>query len=521
MSATTTASTQQNPEIIVDIFGPIIDISNMPFFRELPSSTRHLDVEYIRAMLQQKYPSFDNWTAEKIFEKISEALNSAKIKKQLIDRDVLKLLCNAKKRGITIKIKNDVDETSSEAKKMVSDACTAIKDYSKYLYKCDEKFSPLIENDFDFTINDINVFLTSKQNDGTYRVVFDEGVTLDTLADNKNNFEWISIINDKEYMQKLTNAIIQGQRIRNIDNVITGLTRSDQINLANYAIMNNKPFYVFDEDIRTELNNNILHIKNLLTTRMDKEKPICIFLAGAPGTGKSYFVDNFADHIEAHVISRTSLSGVAEEHFTNAITKHVHDAFNEATCNKNHVAFLDEVDTESASLAFRFLMNPMTGTNVNAEGCAERRQVNNLVWIFAGSAYSTPEEFIAGFSKDRKVTDFFDRVHFNLVLPTVDTPGQAILAFIISLKKSNPTGHIKIEKRVLHLFGRTAWKSVRQISTICRIVQSTTDFDWNNIKLENFENVNSLSEFIKAREEITKNYSRMTDLITVIDEETT
>ena len=149
-------------------------------------------------------------------------------------------------------------------------------------------------------------------------------------------------------------------------------------------------------------------------------------------------------------------------------------------------------------------MDAMTGDATDSRGVRKIDKTNKLVWIFAGSAGLNRDEFIADFyDEDKKVADFFDRIHFDMILPTVQRPGQAILAFLSSLLSDdicsrNKDEGISVTKSVLYLFGQTVWKSARQIKTISRIACAKADFSRSNISLENFDEINISTEFTQS-----------------------
>jgi hypothetical protein len=246
-------------------------------------------------------------------------------------------------------------------------------------------------------------------------------------------------------------------------------------------------------------------------------------LAGAPGTGKSFFVNLFSEYIEAKQLFPTaSLSGVSENKFADAIREHINNVYSNSlyiNAEKPRIAFLDEVDTKGGVLAFRFLMDAMTGSLTNDKGEFERNETERLVWIFAGSAALNKDKFILDFQRDdRKVPDFFDRIHFNLELPTVDEPGQAVLTFLSTLKQyivsdSKSLSNVHVSKYILQLFGLTTWKSARQINTVCRIVYAKAGFtdDKIELKLGDFEDVANkmavIPEFKETYIAICKSFS--------------
>ncbi|OCA02731.1 hypothetical protein AC781_08825 [Akkermansia glycaniphila] len=159
-------------------------------------------------------------------------------------------------------------------------------------------------------------------------------------------------------------------------------------------------------------------------------------------------------------------------------------------------------------------MDAMTGTRMDEYGMEKDLKLKsctsrNLIWIFAGSGGADREEFIKCFKCDElKVADFFDRIHFDIKLPSADHPGQVILTFLSSLKRliaPNKELIIKISIKVLYLFAQTRWKSSRQIMTICRVIFSKK-YNANKNKFElNFEDFKDMDvspEFEKIYKEL-------------------
>lgn len=229
---------------------------------------------------------------------------------------------------------------------------------------------------------------------------------------------------------------------------------------------------------------------------------------GKPGSGKSFFVEQFTKFIgAAHNFPSTSLSGVSAEEFCEAIELHVEQVYNTKHLDNENlsVAFLDEVDTKGGGhYAFRFLMDAMTGIRTDRHGVAmntfKSGSLENLVWFFAGSGGVTRKEFVKNFRKEeRKVTDFFDRIHFDLDLPSLDDPGQAILTLLNSIKTCWQQGAegrypLSISGSVLLLFGCIKWRSARQIMTVCRIASTNTE-STETVTLGAFATIYAPNEF--------------------------
>jgi hypothetical protein len=193
--------------------------------------------------------------------------------------------------------------------------------------------------------------------------------------------------------------------------------------------------------------------------------------------------------------------------------------FNREASDQIAVAFLDEIDTipKTHHAAFRLLMDAMTGSRTTDLGLSMKGsksgKVSGLVWFFAGSAGRNREEFTRRLRKiDRKVDDFFDRIHFHLDLPGADHAGQAIVQALASIHKYDQSRNQAIavvqpkveliEKNALLLLGATPWSSVRQLDTICRLAIGQLGSSESSLLLKHFEGVGTIEPFHKMWREV-------------------
>jgi len=535
----TTPGVIKDTQIIVDLTGPIIDISQISDYHGIPA-VRYLNENEIAGIMNRRYPSGKGWSGKDIIDRIIEIMDS-KSKISILDKEVVELLCFAKIFA-DIKIISSVPDPVFFVK-----ARSLITTYSQYIVKRNYKeiqgsaCVAIDDNDFLLIGKGINEngekrtheslqqyldFLHMKDN-AKYRIVYDDDVDINILSKDTNNEivkEWISGFQDKNHVSKLKHEIEKRARISQVSTDVGNLLcGGKKVNLSKYSINDDKKFnfYVFDDKVLKNLKVSIEDIKNIVSNNSDSkgEKPLCVFVAGAPGTGKTYFVKKFAAFVEADdTYPMASLSGVTDLAFENAVREHIKSVYSSGhnRGNKPHIAFLDEVDTKGGVLAFRLLMDAMTGDEVDENGICTRNKTYKLVWFFAGSIGKKRADFISHFEKDeKKVTDFFDRIHFDLELPTVDKPGQAILTFLSALDPK-PLKKIKITKGVLHLFGRTLWKSARQIKTVCRVATAKCGFDWNNINLKCFEGISVSREFEESYMDIVEEKKAEKDLASLI-----
>jgi hypothetical protein len=516
--STTVNSTMKDTEIIVDLIGPIIDISKITVFSDIERVRYLHENEIVDTLNNRRLGGGLPWSTKLIFEHIIDVLGK-KSRVSILDKQVVKLLLKAKTFADVKIISGVPSDKLFEATKEL------VVDYSEFI--CldlnkkeeidvgDRNFSSFKEENFKHfhNVEEKRAYLNEK---GKHRIIFDDEIDIKILTEAiKNGLtqEWISGISDDDCLEKLTKIIENRQLMAMVDEDISNLIKdNNKILIENYAVKANFNFYVFDANALKKLRNYIDSIQGIIKSEDNKEqsKPICVFLAGVPGTGKSYFVNQLAKYLGADDdYPVASLSGVPEDEFAEAVRSHIDEVYNKkSNKDKNvHIAFLDEVDTDGgSSLAFRLLMDAMSGNATDKKGVKKPENTKKLVWLFAGSAALNRDGFLVYFNKaGRKIEDFFDRIHFEISLPSVQRPGQAILTFLCSLEPPEGMTNITVSKSVLYLFGRTAWKSTRQIKTICRIVNSK--FTWSDISLKHFEEIESPVEFVNTLKDIKKKES--------------
>lgn len=519
-------------ELLVDLLGPLINISYVPDFEKIPS-VRYLNEQDIANIWQNNYPNHDApRTAIDVIKRTLEVMCESKLRMRLIDKKILELVCRAKD-FCNIKILSSIG-TRQEKEQEYNTLCTELFNKAKELLIACSKALPKINHreisileDDDFQNISIENYIkdTNNQKKG-YRIVFDDDINYGILAENDSSVDhWISGIDCRDCSIDLNLALEDRLRIEKSNDVVNKIHDKFGKNknwtvLKEYEMKLNG-FYVYDDEDKKYINKCIETIENLVKNApTQRDKPICVFLAGKPGTGKSFFVKCLANFLNiSGCYPVTSLSGVAKDKFYHAVSNHISRAFDQNSTGNTcaTIAFLDEVDTKGDHLAFRLLMDAMTGTRMDEYGMEKDRKLKsctstNLVWIFAGSGGAKREEFIECFKGDElKVEDFFDRIHFDIKLPSTDHPGQVILNFLSALKRLiQPNMHLIISTKVLHLFGQTRWKSSRQIMTICRVAFSKKyNPGLSQLKLEfrDFEDMDASPEFKKAYQELNDHKS--------------
>lgn len=499
-------------EVFIDCIGPLIDISKIKEFKGIEDVRYLKEEEIAQEMTILMRTAYD---AKKILEITSKALDHSKLAIRLIDLEMLMQVCRAKK-FCSIKIVSTVPDNDlfDLAKHILIEYSHQILQYDLSSKESD-LYEELVDSDFvrisDTSVGTPGILFCQTGESNTYKIAIDDN----SLAFNAARItdkpipsfqEWIGGIRDSDHIERFKNVLDKRQHIYNATNAVDRICGNNKIELSQYTIMDD--YFVYSDDLRGRLNKRIEAIRHVLDDGRAKAKPICVFLAGAPGTGKSYFVECFAKFMgcdKQYPVS--SLSGVPRQNFYDAIEHHVEQVYNTKKSDNQiaSVAFLDEIDTKGDYFAFRFLMDAMTGARTNDKGISMKNfksgTVENLVWFFAGSAGATRQEFMSQLKNDeRKVIDFFDRIHFDIQLPSVNEPGQAVLTMLSSIRSYWKQDQLpqKISKKVLLAFACTKWSSTRSIMTICRVAAAHPDAkNTDEIKLEFFEGIDTSEEFLK------------------------
>lgn len=501
-------------EVFVDCIGPLIDISKIKEFRDI-EDVRYLKEEEIAQ--EMTLLNGKTYRPDEILRITKEALMHPKLAVRLVDLEMLKQICRAKK-FCSIKIVSTVPDED-----LFNLAKHTLIEYSRQIlqYDLDLKENELGDGLADCDFEHISVasaeapgiLLCQISESNTYKIAIDDN----SLAFNATGItekpvpafqEWIGGIRDSDHAKRLKTVLDKRQHIYDATVSVDRICGNNTIELPKYTIMDD--YFVYSDDLRGKLNKRIDTINHVIDDGRAKETPICVFLAGAPGTGKSYFVKCFAKFMKCgKQYPMSSLSGVSSQNFYDAIEHHVEQVYNTKKGDNQiaSVAFLDEIDTkgDNYNFVFRFLMDAMTGSRTDDKGISMKNfksgSVENLVWFFAGSAGVTRQEFMSQLKKDeRKVIDFFDRIHFDIQLPSVTEPGQAILTMLSSIKSYWKQDQLpkKISKKVLLAFACTKWSSTRSIMTICRVAAAHPNAqNADEIKLEIFEGIDTSEEFLK------------------------
>jgi hypothetical protein len=185
-----------------------------------------------------------------------------------------------------------------------------------------------------------------------------------------------------------------------------------------------------------ELRRMVDRLKELLRS---SEGPVPIFLCAPPGSGKTYFVDEFSsslgvsadDVVYDNLSTATSISHLLLRHYAR-IT---------ATDSRPRIAFLDEVDTVvGGETAFRYLLGPISGDPVEIQQGAAAR-LRNILWFFAASSAGSAAELREYLSSISKGPDFLRRIREKgliLEIPPISSVADRAYHIAVGVVRGNP-----------------------------------------------------------------------------------
>lgn len=156
-------------------------------------------------------------------------------------------------------------------------------------------------------------------------------------------------------------------------------------------------------------------IQRLVREYLDSQKtehPLCIAVFGAPGSGKSFTVDEIAKTISEDKIEKRTynISQIPDEKGRD-LARAFHTIRDIALSGKVPLVFFDEFDTEEKKW-LKYFLSPMQDGKFVDEG--SEYNIGKAIFVFAGGTYTTFEEFArdqdtpAG--KARKLPDFVSRL---------------------------------------------------------------------------------------------------------------
>lgn len=501
--------------VVCDLIGPIIDISRMPQFDGLDCrfdsedqiAKKLSDRVSITAPITINLPigRTSLFTDKDVFAIVENELARAS-GMNFVERGIIDGLLAAAKAGFRVFLTSTVSEVS-----VFKSAEHAVRTFiSTYYDEVDAncllesiKFERLVTDENTGCAQDLWVnFLREFKGKESVIVVNDRPVQDWHKITQDMYYEWIPGVIDGDSFRKKISEIISSQALKvtafEILRQLPDIKMSDTKAVGGFCILN--------KDMQDKIKQRwdaVMRLRKSLNEAGDA-KPICVFLGGPPGSGKSFFVEQCAKELRlGKNYEEASLSGVHDGKYAEAIDRHIKDAKkNEGEGDEARIAFLDEVDTVIGSYTvFRHLMDPMTGKLTTPLGEKDTFEIcKNLVWFFAGSAGSSRRDFIDKFKDiDKKVVDFFDRIPFYFELPGVNAPEEAILQAIINLKRQ-PTGSslVTFEKRVLLAFASTNWRSARHLISTCQLIGLNIDKGTETLRYEDAKLNIDIGEFNKV-----------------------
>jgi ATPase family associated with various cellular activities (AAA) len=508
--------------LIVDLFGPIIDISVLEPFKRI-SGSRFMKEDELAKRLNSGvgWPSFSklkltNWPifGRRRFSQLdihSEVLASLKEWQKhegLVDTEILQSLVDAVNHGLKILVFSTVPDSSvfESAVHAIRRALRPFLD-TRLENKIEFKNIPRPKtghfDGWDKTIEEFNKSFSKEHDPSIIFVIHDnekDSVLTKNSAASKIDKKQLVWNHSADVVTKFPFFVGEIIRQHKISQVSKWLQNRVEIKLADHQLYGE--FLVFDRD-------KIDNIKSTLCDALGysdaQKKPACIYLAGSPGSGKSFFVKQFANSIrntgeaDVNAYPNVSLSSVPDLRST--IKNHIGTIIESVP--KSKVAFLDEVDTViSESTGFRYLMDAMTGDVMDDDG-KKSKKLDNFIWFFAGSAGKTEHQVREKLRKySLKVDDFFGRMYKTIELPGTDLPFDAML-MAISRIKSYQESIVSIDKKLLLAFAITDWAHSRQLEFVIESImrhRTGTENDRKHLKFSELEGGNQSRNFETALE---------------------
>jgi hypothetical protein len=509
---------------VVDMIGPLVDISKIQRFRGLDC---RFDTEYTIAdkLNNQSRGTFDGpprkeagWTSKDVLDLVVTQLKQPS-GLHLVEGELLRALSNAADAGFEVTFTSTVSskEVFDAAKKAVELYLAAFPELRATASKTLVTFQPLNttfkKSDDPTMSNSLWREFLLLDNGAHFTVVLNDSTADDLALDRELYGEWITgVLHAPDLASQILRIVEERKRAKDAHNFLSG-----QEKLIKSKLNAIGDFGIWNEEIRSKIVSKWRRALDLRESVTKESQPICVFLGGPPGSGKSFFVKQCLKSFSPSPLSleTISLSGVSRTQYEESIDKHVERAFQiGVSATEPHVAFLDEVDTVNGTeTAFRYLMDPMTGAITDAEGKKiNQTKTSPSFWFFAGSLSNSRNGFVEELKKyDEKVRDFFDRIQVFIELPGVSEPSEAVFQAIISIMELRPKIR-KFEKSALLAFGANKWRSARELKTVCQMVALDLEENDTILKLENLQLSSDISGF-KAIVEQSSNGFRSDEFV--------
>lgn len=238
------------------------------------------------------------------------------------------------------------------------------------------------------------------------------------------------------------------------DPVSDWLLSTASLDLGHFRVVGD--FVCEETRLRRTLADFVYDVKSKHTAT---PSPIPVLLCAAPGSGKTFFVNEFAKVLGVPV-ALENLSDKTE--LKAALTVHYEDIL----ARNAQVAFLDEADTPiGGSYAYRFLLKAMNGDPcVKPPGAPSETAIGKIIWFFAASVAPDIDSFeshVKG-KVDQKGPDFLRRFRekgFIVQLPSVASPRERVLR-VASMIKAPIT---QIDKQALLFAAVHNWRDAGEL----------------------------------------------------------
>lgn len=469
--------------IMVDLFGPIVDIATLEPFRSVERA-RYLSASELADELdrrRRKVQLWGRWTERKVLDRVRQALRRWERRKGLIDLEVLKLLLEAEQYGAEIVVVSTVPDAElfDLARNVIRDAV-------------ETSFPGGTGNEFSFghacprtAGQDWNDILRSlSQAEERYTYVLHDHSALDVGVDEQLFDEWVPRSSKPDGLLSIIHSALERAEQRA---PLPWLTDQSDLVLSNFRALGQ--FLIFDERLRRRLRQQIDNIRRLVERRV-----VPVLLSGGPGSGKSFFVEQYGD--EYHAGCECAKINLAPANDVRAsIQAHIDDI----VAKRATVAFIDEVDTFVGNgFAFRFLMAAIEGELLDSSG-RPHDTLHPFTWFMAGSAGRNRDDMAAALGEqDKKVRDFLSRLDEIIELPGIRSPFEAMLQAASRLKREMRNLR-EIEKRVLLFFAIGRWKDAREVARVAELV-GTQFRDRQSVSLAMVGSILASEELARALE---------------------
>lgn len=449
--------------VLVDLFGPLIDISVLDFLSGVPD-VRSATLEEIVSYLNQGGRDRP-WDVDKLVGRLISVLeNWDYYDDRLLNIPALETLARALDRGTEVCVVTETPsaQLASKAYTVVCDAMTRIRN-GKKLPDC-LTFKHLADSE---TWTTALEELGRKEEKYTY-VIHDNHPSdvLNGIPDpaSKQSLydEWFGSPDPEILDNLIRDALDREKRF----SPLSWLADRTNLRISDFAVFGD--YLIYDESLRASVMQQAQSIKR----RATEGAPAVVVLGGPSGSGKSFFAEQYIEAFGHELagddhdteIARWDLSGVLD--LQRSLAEFLHDI----CARRSAFVLLDEVDTiVGGQAAFRFLMRPMSGKLPADSGRGVGIPLPVKVWFMAGSVGSSRKDWIKALSDvDRKIVDWTNRVFQWVELPEVKSFEAMLQAANVLVPTSGDA--VSIRRSVLAYFGLAEWRDVRHVRAVAQEV---------------------------------------------------